>query len=119
MAADVGFKGEIMSERKILQMMPAQGWVARFAEADGEYLSPLVGWALVQGGNGTSIAGLVAGDKTVEMCDDDADFLGYAYLPDALEDMLDDFDDDDFEDEDEDEDDDEPPRLPRRPTRLN
>ncbi len=111
-----------MPEWTIVQMMPAQGWVARFAETDGEYLSPLVGWALVHEGGSTRVAGLVAGDKAVELCDGDDDFLGYAYMPDTLDDLLDDldedFDDDDFEDDNDDEDE-EPPAAPRRPTRLN
>ena len=111
-----------MTDRKIDQMMPAQGWVARFAVEEGEYLSPLVGWALVGG----SVVGLVSGDKTVEFCDGDADFLGYAFMPDMLEDLMDEFGEHDhFGDdlEEEDDDDDEPPPPPpgpqRRPTRLN
>lgn len=110
-----------MAEQKIDQIMPAQGWVARFAVEEGEYLSPLVGWALVGG----AVVGLVSGDKTVELCNTDADFLGYAFMPDMLEDMLDEMDDhnhfaDDFDDDEDDEDD--PPAPPgpaRRPTRLN
>ncbi|MBL8057045.1 MAG: hypothetical protein JNK29_10130, partial [Anaerolineales bacterium] len=82
-----------MSTAKIVQMMPAHGWVARFQEEEGEYLSPLVGWAVLQTGEETRVAGLVAGEKAVEVCDQDEDFLGYAYMPDTIEDMLDDLDD--------------------------
>jgi hypothetical protein len=61
--------------------------------------------------------GLVAG-QDVELCDDDAAFAGYAYLPDVMSDVLDEFDDSD-DGEGQDLDDDGPPSLPRRSTRLN
>lgn len=108
-----------MADRKITQIMPAQGWVARFAVEEGEYLSPLVGWALVDG----AVVGLVSGDKDVELCDADADFLGYTFMPDMLEDLMDEMDDDHAHSDDdfEDDDDDGPPGAagPRRTSRLN
>ena len=33
---------------KILQMMPAQGWYAEYAEPTGNVAVPLAGWALVE-----------------------------------------------------------------------
>lgn len=109
-----------MSDRKILQIMAAQGWVAQFADDEEEYVSPLVGWALVQSGDGTAVVGLVAGDKEVELCDSDPGFGGYVFVPDMLADELDDFDDDLDDDFDDDEEEgDEPPPAPRRPSRLN
>lgn len=107
-----------MSDRTITQIMPAQGWVARFAVEEGEYLSPLIGWALVDG----AVVGLVSGEKNVELCDGDPDFLGYSFMPDMLEDLIDEMDDHEhLDDEFDDEDDDEPPAPPgpRRSTRLN
>lgn len=111
-----------MSDQKMLQIMPAQGWVARFADGEGEFVSPLVGWALVQNGTGTAVVGLVAGDKDVVMCTEDEDFLGYAYVPDVLEETWFDTDDDEGDDDfDDDEDEGGPPSAaPRRSsTRLN
>ena len=75
---------------------------------------PLVGWALVQRGGESEVVGLVASDNKVALCDDQADFTGYVFLPDALpndfeveQDLFaaedldeDDFDDDDFDDDD-------------------
>jgi len=107
----------------MLQIMPAQGWVARFADGEGEFVSPLVGWALVQAGTGTAVVGLVAGDKDVVMCNEDEDFLGYAYVPDVLEETWFDADDDDDLDDDFGDDEDEggpPSAAPKRSsTRLN
>lgn len=91
-----------MADRKILQIMPADGWGAAFEDGEDEVISPLVGWALVQDATGGSaVVGLVATDEKVELCDDDTDFSGYVFLPDA--------DSDDFEMESDlfDEDDDE------------
>ena len=98
-----------MATRKILQIMPAQGWVAQFAEEDQEYLEPLVGWALVQEDEGTAVVGLIAGE-TVILADTSSAFAGYAYVPEIW--AEEDFDDDEGEDDDFD---DEPPG----PSRLN
>ncbi len=76
-----------MADRKITQIMPAEGWGAAFEDGEDEVISPLVGWALVQEAAGASaVVGLVAADEKVELCDDDPDFTGYVFLPDAAAD---------------------------------
>jgi hypothetical protein len=86
-----------MAERKILQMMPAAGWGAAFDTGDEEEITPLVGWALVQGDDGKSaVVGLVAGNE-VELCDQLDNFAGYVYLSDLMGDGLE-LDDDEIED---------------------
>ena len=35
-----------MADRKIMQIMPAEGWGAAFEDGEDEVISPLVGWAL-------------------------------------------------------------------------
>src|SRR5829696_5764701 len=97
-----------MADRKIMQIMPADGWGAAFEDGEDEVISPLVGWALVQETSGASaVVGLVAADEKVELCDDDTDFTGYVFLPDAAPDefeMETDLfeDDEDFGDDDDD-----------------
>ena len=105
-----------MAARKIIQIMPAPGWAARIAEGDDEYETPLVGWALVQEGSGTSVVGLIAG-KQVEMCDSDPGFRGYAYVADTLDEALDELEDELRDMEFDDDSDDDAP--PRRSSRLN
>ncbi len=76
-----------MADRKITQIMPAEGWGAAFEDGEDEVISPLVGWALVLDAAGaSSVVGLVAADEKVELCDDDSDFTGYVFLPDAATD---------------------------------
>jgi len=102
-----------MADRKIVQIMPSEGWGATFEDGDEEIISPLVGWALVQeSGGATAVVGLVASDNEVTLADADDDFKGYVFLRTALADALDldedvfvdedfdeDFDEDDFEDD--------------------
>lgn len=66
-------------KRRIVQIMPADGWRARFAEkADGrEWDDPLVCWALVEDEQAwQEVVGMVAADP-VEFCDTFDQFLGY------------------------------------------
>ncbi len=87
-----------MADRKIVQIMPANGWGASFDAGDSEELSPLVGWALVQDGEGKSaVVGLVAGHE-VELCDTQKNFSGYVYLADVMADDLE-LDDEDLDDD--------------------
>lgn len=99
-----------MADRKITQIMPADGWGAAFADGEDELVSPLIGWALVQEASGASaVVGLVASDEKIELCDDDSDFTGYVYLPDAADEFemeTDLFEDADAEEFDEDDDED-------------
>jgi len=100
-----------MAERKILQIMPAAGWGAAFDTGDEEEITPLVGWALVQDGDGKSaVVGLVAGNE-VELCDQQDNFAGYVYLSDLMgegleldDDELEDALEEEFEDDEDDED---------------
>jgi hypothetical protein len=101
-----------MPQRKIIQIMPASGWAARITEGEDEYETPLVGWALVQEGNGTAVVGLIAG-KQVELCDSNRSFSGYVYLAEALDEALNDLADE-LEDLEYDDDEDTPPHPPSR-----
>jgi hypothetical protein len=88
-----------MADRKIVQIMPSEGWGATFEDGDEEIISPLVGWALVQDPAGTTaVVGLVASDNEVTLADAESDFKGYVYLRTALSEALD-LDDDAFMDE--------------------
>ena len=55
---------------KILQMMPAQGWYAEYAEPTGNVAVPLAGWALVeftiQGERQRAVWGLAPDAGTVD-----------------------------------------------------
>ena len=55
---------------KIIQMMPAQGWYAEYAEPTGNVAIPLAGWALVeftcQGERQRAVWGLAPGDGRVD-----------------------------------------------------
>jgi hypothetical protein len=93
-----------MADRKIMQIMPSEGWGASFEDGDEEIISPLVGWALVQEpAGGTAVVGLVASENEVTLADAEEDFKGYVYLRSALAEALDvhdhDFDDDEFDDD--------------------
>ncbi len=91
-----------MAERKIAQIMPANGWAAIFDEDGDELVTPLVGWALVQDGEGgASVVGLVASEQ-VELCDRQPHFSRYAYVADMFvedEDLDEFYDDDDVDPE--------------------
>ena len=73
-----------MSERKILQIMPAGGWCAIYEQTQETeaFETPLVGWALVKEGGSRSVVGLVAteGDRWADCADEDSNFRGYRYL---------------------------------------
>lgn len=118
-----------MSKRMIVQMMPAPGWGAMVADDDSpddQYVSPLIGWALIQEDGAQTVVGMIAGQQ-VDFCDQLSHFFGYVQtqdmLTEALSQMVDEVDDDD-EDFDDDFDDggDEPPLPPslrRKSGRLN
>lgn len=95
-----------MAQRKIAQIMPANGWAAVFDEDGDEALSPLVGWALVQDAEGAaSVVGMVALER-VELCDRQPHFLRYTYVAEMFVD-----DDEDFDAFDDDDDDGMDPEL--------
>ena len=66
--------------RKILQMIPAGPWKARF-KAEPFNDKPLVCWALVEMGLGTQIVGMVVklsnNQSKLTFADEDIDFITY------------------------------------------
>lgn len=64
---------------KILQIMPAEGWVARYNDAHETYDEQLSCWALVEDKNGeTRIVGMAAaGSICVEPCEGRSTFTTY------------------------------------------
>ena len=91
-----------MSERKIIQIMPAADWGAAYNDHGDELMAPLVCWALVQDADGlSSVVGLTASGKQVTFCDTDETFTGYLHLDDLLDDpdLLMAFDDEEDDDE--------------------
>lgn len=120
-----------MSKRSIVQMMPASGWGALVADEDSpddQYVSPLIGWALILEDGGQTVVGMIAGDQ-VDFCDQLPHFFGYVQtqdmLTEALSQMVEDIDedDDDYDDDFEDEGGEPPlpppPSLRRKSGRLN
>ena len=76
---------------KILQMMPAQGWYAEYAEPTGNVAVPLAGWALVeftfQGERQRAVWGLAPSEATVDHPELASAFQGYfaaSTLPERL-----------------------------------
>jgi hypothetical protein len=59
---------------------------AAFEDGEDEVISPLVGWALVQKRPAPRPWSAWYREKRVELCDDDPDFTGYVFLPDAAAD---------------------------------
>ena len=70
----------MQSERKILQITPANGWNALYAirpeenKNDPVWVSPLACWALVHEEKVRYVVGL---DCTLSFCDQGDNFLGY------------------------------------------
>ena len=120
-----------MSKRSIVQMMPASGWGALVADEDSpddQYVSPLIGWALILEDGAQTVVGMIAGDQ-VDFCDQLPHFFGYVQtqdmLTEALSQMVEDIDedDDDYDDDFGDEGGEPPlpppPSLRRKSGRLN
>jgi hypothetical protein len=67
---------------KILQLIPAAGWVARFRGGAGEFSEDvLASWALVEDGARTHMVGMMAGgdDRACRFAPRDERFVGYFY----------------------------------------
>jgi hypothetical protein len=67
---------------KILQLLPATGWVARFRGGAGELSEDaLASWALVEDGARTHMVGMMAAgeDAACRFAPRDARFVGYFY----------------------------------------
>ncbi len=71
-----------MSERRIIQIIPASNWCAVYKDTDKDELkTPIACWALVEekegkGNTFTYVVGLDAAD-TVDFCDTMSNFLRY------------------------------------------
>ena len=67
--------------RQILQIIPADGWYAAFnnMETGEQYYTPLICWALVAEAGNQLITGMVAAEKKVLACVEDANFSHYLY----------------------------------------
>jgi hypothetical protein len=63
-----------MSE--VVQIIPADGWGARYRSEDGEDVVPLVCWGLIETEYGRSIVGFSAADGSVEETNE-SNFVGY------------------------------------------
>jgi hypothetical protein len=121
-----------MSKRKILQIMPAPGWGALVADDDApneDYVSPLIGWALIEEDGAQTVVGMIAGEQ-IDFCDQLRHFSSYVQTQDMMMEALsqvvqgglgEDDEDDDFPPDFEDEDDDPlpPPSFRRKGGRLN
>lgn len=66
-------------EEKILQIIPANGWSAKYTQEDGDFTSPLVCWALVEDEDGTRrVVGLDGADY-VDTAECAVNFQRYIY----------------------------------------
>lgn len=76
----------MVSQRRIMQIIPAEGWLAVFDLGTGDVADirtrPLVCWALMEDPGGTNVVGLdaehVAGSR------DAGKFLGYVRVGESL-----------------------------------
>jgi len=70
-----------MSDRKIVQLLPADGWFAVYENDDGsEIKSALSCWALVRDAEGdTSVMGMDAADY-VDFAEDTKNFKNYSHV---------------------------------------
>ncbi len=82
---------QTVKDVKILQMMPAQGWYAEYAEPTGNVAVQLSGWALVEftfeGKRQRAVWGLAPGAGTVDHPELAPAFQGYfavSTLPEHL-----------------------------------
>jgi hypothetical protein len=65
--------------KRILQIIPANGWYAAFndLEAAEQFYSPLVCWALVTEGERQFITGMVAVKNKILACQEEVNFSHY------------------------------------------
>ena len=69
--------------KKILQIIPAEGWFAIFTHDDKtRSKNPLVCWALVEDGEEIWVEGMDGGEY-VEFCSNITNFSGYEHLSEA------------------------------------
>lgn len=74
------------TEKKILQIMPAEGWFARYIDAAGasdhdpDNLVPLTCWALVEDENGSRrVEGMDSASDGVALVEDTTNFSEYVH----------------------------------------
>lgn len=66
--------------KKILQIIPADSWEAKFKSSDGELVGNdhIVCFALVEDDDGSrSVEGMIAAEGFMDFCEDIANFNGY------------------------------------------
>jgi hypothetical protein len=70
--------------RQIIQIIPAPGWYAAFndIEAGEQFYAPLACWALIAGDASQFVSGMVAEEKNIIACQEDANFSHYLYQTD-------------------------------------
>ena len=63
--------------KKILQIIPSEGWKAHFQESDGTvYEDDVLCFALIQDEDITVVEGMCGGD-IIDCCEDMSNFIGY------------------------------------------
>jgi hypothetical protein len=75
-----------MSNRsKIIQIIPAVGWYAKFEVESGISYDPLISWALIGDDKDRTVVGIVADREgpLTEYAEAISNFLGYAHREDA------------------------------------
>ena len=60
---------------KILQIIPATDWYAKYEEEESVFFEPLACWALIDKAGETVIEGMVPVDSTMVPCRDTAGFV--------------------------------------------
>jgi hypothetical protein len=64
--------------KKIIHIMPAEGWKAIFADSEGKQIPrDLVCWAALEDSGETSVEGMVAREGYIEFAPDNHTFAGY------------------------------------------
>jgi len=81
-----------MSDKKIIQIMPADGWCAVFDNPPGEDVAPLTAWALIEavddGETHRYVDGLFFGGGWMEQCFDYPDFKYFSRESELTADQL-------------------------------
>lgn len=68
-----------MSDRKIIQIIPANNWYALYKQDDApDEWVPLVAWAVVKQNGDDFVVGLDACEY-IDFCDETSNFLRYAH----------------------------------------
>ena len=69
-----------MAKKRILQMMNADGWYAKFSsEGDGSFTNKLICWVLVEEAGETFVQGLYVSDGFTAYCEEVSNFVVYLH----------------------------------------